>query len=621
MVEWRFPSNDYGENKGINDSGVAMFRGTPLRSLAREICQNSLDAATGKKTIVEFNVFKIKSSDIPGRDVLADTFNRCLSFWGSQKAKATKAFFSAAIDCINGEECSVLRISDFNTTGLTGSREEINTDWTNLTKSSGASDKKGTAGGSYGIGKFAPFACSLLSTVFYSTYDIHEERASQGVARLVTFTRPDGQNTQGTGYFGEEKNIPVYEEMHLDPLFSRQSGQYGTDIFIAGYKYGGEDWQRDIIVSLLDGFMGAFWNEKLEVLVGDIKINKENLGEVIDEYRDDLTGYADKYYNVLISDDTVWKTDNFLGMGEVKLGLLLGVPDAPNRIAMIRQTGMKIMDKDRLPGHVPFMGIMFIDGQEINEKLRVIENPEHTKWEPDRSTNPIASRQLLKAINDFIKEQIEALINSGSGESIDAIGVGTYIPDEPDESDEKAVKEVVSDKVLDVEVKKVKQKSTSQSIPGDLDSSSKDTPGAHMEPGGNEQEWFHPGGKTEHPKSKPGQPAHSEAGGEEKAPKRISVSAEKFVCMCINKNEGRYMLRVTPNKDGTDGVIELFLSAETQRYPAPIKNATVIGGTASVEGHRIKGLSFVKGKDLRLSIEIDYSDYCSMEVGLYATSK
>lgn len=621
MIEWRFPSNDYGENKGINDSGVAMFRGTPLRSLAREICQNSLDAATGNKTIVHFNVFNIKTDNIPGKTVLEDTFNRCLSFWGSQKAKATKTFFTAALDCIKSEECSVLRISDFNTTGLTGSREEINTDWTNLTKSSGASDKKGTAGGSYGIGKFAPFACSNLSTVFYSTYDIHEERASQGVARLVTFTRPDGQNTQGTGYFGEERNTPIYEEMHLDPAFARKTGQYGTDIFIAGYKYGGEDWQRDIIVSLLDGFIGAFWNEKLEVAVGSIVINKENLGDIIDEYRDDLTGYAEKYYDVLTSEETVWKTENFLGMGEVKLGLLLGVSDAPNRIAMIRQTGMKIMDKDRLPGHVPLMGIMFINGQEINERLRVIENPEHTKWEPDRSSNPIAAKQLLKAINDYIKEQIEELINSGSDESIDAIGVGAYLPDDLDDSEEKAVDEVVSDKVLEVEVTKAKQKSTSQNTPGNHDASSEETKDSHMEPGGEDEEWFHPGGKTDHPESKPGQPAHSEPGGEDKTNTRINVSAEKFVCMCVSKDEGKYMLRVTPSKDSTNGVIELFLSAETQRYPAPIKKASLIGGEVSVEGNKIVGVPFVKSSDLRLSIEIDYADYCSMEVSLYAVEK
>ena len=53
MAEWRFPSNDHGETKGINDSGVAQFRGTPLRSLAREICQNSLDAAREKTVTVD----------------------------------------------------------------------------------------------------------------------------------------------------------------------------------------------------------------------------------------------------------------------------------------------------------------------------------------------------------------------------------------------------------------------------------------------------------------------------------------------------------------------------------------------------------------------------------------
>ena len=57
MVEWRFPSNDHGEKKGINDSGVATFRGTPLKSLAREM------------------------SEIPGIEILKDVFNRCKDYW------------------------------------------------------------------------------------------------------------------------------------------------------------------------------------------------------------------------------------------------------------------------------------------------------------------------------------------------------------------------------------------------------------------------------------------------------------------------------------------------------------------------------------------------------------
>ena len=88
--------------------------------------------------------------------------------------RPTKDFFKNAYEKISAETVSILRISDFKTKGLTGSKDtnDINTDWMRLTKSSGSSDKKGPAGGSFGIGKFAPFACSDFSTVFYNTYDI-----------------------------------------------------------------------------------------------------------------------------------------------------------------------------------------------------------------------------------------------------------------------------------------------------------------------------------------------------------------------------------------------------------------------------------------------------------------
>lgn len=106
-----------------------------------------------------------------------------------------------------------MRISDFNTTGLLGSAEEYNSPWTNLTKSSGASDKVGSQGGSFGIGKFAPFACSDLRTVFYSTKDKDGEKASQGVARLTSFKKSDEDTAQGIGFYGEpSKNNPMKEQ-------------------------------------------------------------------------------------------------------------------------------------------------------------------------------------------------------------------------------------------------------------------------------------------------------------------------------------------------------------------------------------------------------------------------
>ena len=623
MIQWRFPSNDHGENKGINDSGVATFRGTPLKSLAREICQNSLDAAMGKTVRVDFNVFTVPTSDMPGSDYIKDVFERCLDFWGMQKAVTTKEFYTNALEVIKKEECSFLRISDFNTIGLTGTTGEINTNWTNLTKSSGASDKKGTAGGSYGIGKYAPFACSDFSTVFYSTYNKDEERAYQGVSRLVTFKRcEDEETTQGIGYFGNEKNTPVYEEIRLDPSFYRTAGQYGTDIYVAGYKFANGDWKKDIIVSVLDGFLGAIWNERLILNIGDVEISKAKLQDLIDIYKDDLTDYTEKYYQVLISTETQWREEDFMGLGLVKLGILVGDPDAPRRVAMIRQTGMKIMDKDHLPGHAPCVGVMFIEGDKINEKLRLMENPEHTLWQPDRTQNPIVARELIKSLNRFIKETIESIISTGAGDEIDAAGVGAFLPDISDDPKDQSQEEVVSDKVVEVEVKKVQKKLSNGEEPGSNSKEECDETGAHKEPGGDEEEWFHTGGHTVNPGPTPPQPAHIEEGGNEPKPSSKKVSLKKFIPVCVDRSKGQYMFMLVPSETANNGFIEVLLSAETQNYEAPLKSVSVIGGEpVLLKGNIISGVNFEKDKTIRLKVELDYYDMCAMEVKTYATSK
>ena len=627
MIEWRFPSNDFGEQKGINDSGVSEFRGTPLKSLAREICQNSLDACLkNKKAVVEFNVFKLNTEKIPGKEALKDVFERCYEYWKPQKAQTTKEFYSKAIEEINKDKIDVLRISDFNTTGLKGSREQFNTDWINLTKSSGSSDKMGVSGGSFGIGKFAPFACSYFSTVFYSTHDINCEDASQGVARLVTFIRGDGQSTQGTGYYGNEKNTPVYEQLNLDSDFHRDLNQYGTDIYVPGYKYGGENWGIDIIVSVLDSFLGALWNEKLEVKVGNVFLNKNTLNEIIEIYKDDLISTTINYYRTLTSNDTVWHEEDFKGMGEVRLGLLLGDDDSPNRVAMIRKNGMKIMDKDRLNSHVPVTGIMFINGERINEELRLLENPKHTCWEVDRAKNKLKAKELIRSINKYIKDKIEELISSGAGESIDAIGVGNLIPDDCDDLGNNQKENVVTDKVMDVDIKEVKHNAktndTKKSLLEKNDEEDEEQLGGHTEPGGDGEDWFHPGGKHPEHNPRPSENAHVEGDGNKPFNTKKQIEIKKFVCICTDMLQGKYVMSIEPNEDCKDGEIELYLSAETKKYNAPIKNVNVFGqAPVKVVDNVIKGLDFKKDVQLRMAIDLDFSEYCSMEVALYENQK
>lgn len=223
---WNFPSNNHGQIFGIADSGVETFNGTPIKSLAREICQNSIDAnlKNGEPTRIIFRTFEIAPSAIPDFDDLDDAFSRSLEYWSKQKSTKAKSFFQSALKLAKQPKITCLRISDTNTTGLLGSDEEYNSPWCNLTKSQGASDKSGSHGGSFGIGKFAPYACSAFRTVFYSTLDSDGVAAYQGVARLTSFKDKKGETTQGIGFYGADKNAPVKQQISIDPSYSREIG-------------------------------------------------------------------------------------------------------------------------------------------------------------------------------------------------------------------------------------------------------------------------------------------------------------------------------------------------------------------------------------------------------------
>ena len=91
---WIFPSNNFGTVKGINEAGIETFKGSPFRSLAREICQNSMDARrnVNEPVVVEFSSFSIAVKDIPDVNRLQNAILSCLSFWEDNK-KTTDFFF------------------------------------------------------------------------------------------------------------------------------------------------------------------------------------------------------------------------------------------------------------------------------------------------------------------------------------------------------------------------------------------------------------------------------------------------------------------------------------------------------------------------------------------------
>jgi hypothetical protein len=616
-MNWAFPSNNYGDTNGIGHSGIETFQGTPLKSLAREICQNSLDATiNGEVTEVEFSTFQLKPSDFPDLDALKEALIKAQEFWGRQKVKKTKDFLERGLHDITSETINFLRISDFNTTGLQGSKGEYNTPWCNLTKSSGASDKAGTAGGSYGIGKFAPFACSSIRTVFYNTLDDQDESAFQGVSRIVSFKNDIGQITTGTGYFGGDRNSPIFENIVLDPSFSRNKS--GTDIYIAGFKFHSLEWKDSIIASVLDGFLYAVFTGKLVVTVDDVVIERNNLKTLIEEYSDHISEHADIYYNVLTSSDTEWFEEDIFNKGLIRLGLRIE-QGFPRKVAMIRKTGMKIMNRSGISGIIPFAGVMLIEGDEINDFLRQIENPMHTQWEPDRAVgHERIARAHIKALIDFIKEKLNDMRGDEESDEIDP-SVGEYLPDDEIESEKnKNRKEEITDEVKDIETRTMTRKPRvpNKEAPGNQtgnENGDKYGEGPNSGSGHNDGR---NGEDGEGSGEDPGDGSGPESGPIKPEYKEIEPSHMRFIS--LDKDAGKYSILFIPAASADTGELKIYLSAETQSYEAPLKSAKCISQPGiAVDKNIIKGLMFKQDIPLRLVITLEYQDLCSLEVRAY----
>ena len=154
IYKFRFPILDGGRKQGINDSGIATFDGSDLyNNLAREICQNSLDAKLdeNKPVKVSFKVKNVKKSEYYCFEQLSNIVKKCEDFYKNYQDEKIKLFINEAKKVLSNDEIPILVISDFNTIGLSGSRNNEGA-WEALTSSSGITSKADGSGGSYGIG-------------------------------------------------------------------------------------------------------------------------------------------------------------------------------------------------------------------------------------------------------------------------------------------------------------------------------------------------------------------------------------------------------------------------------------------------------------------------------------
>lgn len=463
VIGWQFPPTNGGMGAGFNDPGIAHFTGAPLTSLARETIQNSLDArlSLDNPVHVSFELLNL-NPEIIGRDELANAIAACLQIAKDSNDSIAIAPLEEANRSISSNEIPCLQVSDRNTTGLRGDH------WRNLVKMQGVSYKPDLegAGGSHGIGKYAPFAVSALRTVFYWTYfsedGINQERF-QGKSVLMSHRGADGEETQGTGFYGFKKDCRELTGQELTELippefrvFNRDHlPKQGTCLTIMGFRET-DNWRKRIAASVIENFFFAIGTGRLTVIV-----DPEESSDLMELERDSIDDWFDYLMEVENPEDSETGAENPLRDAQTFWELSKGEPIAqkedgdlghcklwlrtekglPGKVGFVRGTGMLVTTRQkgliRFSGFRDFAALCVFEAPKGNELLRRMENPQHDQFEPERlpKEERERGRKALKRITDWVRSEIRKHAGPPEGGRRTVLSeLSQYLPDyQPEE--------------------------------------------------------------------------------------------------------------------------------------------------------------------------------------------
>lgn len=409
-IHWSFASAGGGFVDGIHNPLISHFTGNFNYHLAREIIQNSLDAKDNQNqpVLVKFDIKKISKYNIPGYEEFNKILFECKKFWPIENID-THDFLDKAIDCLNNPEISILKCSDYNTIGLEGDDEDLKGSWFNLVRSKGASSKFKGEGGSFGIGKGAPFAASELRMIFYSTKNKHAQRIFQGISELVSFKK-DNDIKRGNGSYGVDghRSIRSIENIPID--FSRKAeDSSGLDIYIMGFKKS-NIWKDELVQSVLRNFWFAILKKELIVEIAEIKIDKNSLEKLLfkhfagEKLKDDIEpiGNPISFYNAVKSGNKFTTKLKTLGFVEFYFH---EIAEPMNYTSMLRKPHMSVFSKPyRFPGN--YCGVFICDNDDGNKILRKMEPPTHNRWEPESYGKD--GFHILNEIHDWIRSILKS---------------------------------------------------------------------------------------------------------------------------------------------------------------------------------------------------------------------
>lgn len=457
--KWYFKPEG-GRDVGPNDPVDEKFKGQPYYSIVREAIQNSLDAIDNEKepVKVDFSFFELKRDHYPEFFKIEEHIQQCKSYYKNNDN--AERLFTSMLDYLNedfmGEKrssLSCLRISDYNTEGMSYESGKTESKFYAFLRAGGVSAKSQGSGGSFGFGKGAYYTLSPIKTIIVSTKTNLFNSYFEGSTILTTHKNDDGEMLTAYGYYDNNEGNPTKLEENIPEIFKRKDP--GTDVNIIGLW--DEPKRKELMIkSVLNNFWFAIHDNKLVVKIDDVLIDKKNLEQIINkefdgQYESGSAGEIEswnpksylkavKYANT--SDQFHLFEENLNTLGGVKLYVYLE-KGLSNRTSYFRKPGMVVYKQTRKK--INGYSAVFICKNEVgNEILRLMENPAHNEWKKENYPKEegridTKARRAEKEISDFINKSLESLSKIKPGKKIAFLELEEYlsIPEDLLEKDEE----------------------------------------------------------------------------------------------------------------------------------------------------------------------------------------
>lgn len=622
---WYFPNNNGGEAEGFENQGINQFKMSPYGKLAREIIQNSYDAKIkeeNKKVRVEFRLIKLEKERIPNLDSIKESINASAEYF--PESDRLQKFKQNANEKIERDTIDVLKISDYNTTGLVGIDERINSAWYGLIKSSGNSTKSGVSGGSYGSGKHAAFVFSYFRTILYGTFVENEGYAFQGKSILCSHKK-DGVEKRGIGYWGkieENECKPIRNQETMDEFYRRN--KTGTDLYIIGAKLEEENWMSNIIYSVIENFWKLIIEDKLEVKI-------VNYDEEINIDSKNIKGLAQvgKELNVKIDEHDSFNAYKFIELNdsieEVRYGSICSENDVELKIAKLpqypekkilrmRDTEMKINIFSPRKRPVNFIGILIAKGEGLNKQLRESEPQTHDSWNADNIEDDEDRKKVkdtIRRLDEWMNMQIDSLSYVDDVPEFDAEGLDFLNLEDDDtngiEEPQRPFDEIVNSEEEEQEILVMQKKFSTPSI---IDKTSNDEPNVGGENNGEEDRTRDGGEKNK------GEGENNSGSGELYHERQMFYIKTPYDS---DKNLYRVIIRPMENLDNCEIRFQRWTdSGELERLK--IEKAYIDNKELKVSGNIINNVNLDGNKDTKIEVVFETKRKCVMEVKVYVQS-